>query len=88
MPPRSIEADRDLVMKVARGEVRPETDPWVFEEDLLAFALAHLMTADRAWLEDLCKNDRAWLTAPQELRRNITENLSAWDRAKRAKKQG
>lgn len=42
--------DRGLVREVLSGTITPESEPWVFEEDTLLFAVRRLEEDDPEWL--------------------------------------
>ena len=45
-----VELDRGLVRDVLSGTITPESDPWVFREDALLFAVRRLEEDDPEWL--------------------------------------
>ena len=49
-PDQGSEPDRGLVREVLSGTITPESDPWVFEEDALLFAVRRLEEDDPGWL--------------------------------------
>jgi hypothetical protein len=49
-PDPGVELDRGLVREVLSGTVTPESDPWVFREDALFFAVRRLEEDDPEWL--------------------------------------
>ena len=42
--------DRGLVREVLSATITPESDPWVFEEDALLYAVRRLEEDDPGWL--------------------------------------
>jgi hypothetical protein len=49
-PDPGVEPDRGLVRDVLSGTITPESDPWVFAEDALLFAVRRLEEDDPEWL--------------------------------------
>ncbi|OIV38843.1 hypothetical protein BIV57_03640 [Mangrovactinospora gilvigrisea] len=62
-----IAADRQVVTDHLEGRVTPETDPWIYDDDVLYFAALRLAKADRGWLEERAADPsrpasrRSWL---------------------------
>jgi protein-tyrosine phosphatase len=66
------ERDLDLVREVLSGRATPDSEPWVFEEDELLFAVRRLERDDAEWLVAQL-SDR---TVPFELRRIVFADTS------------
>jgi len=65
--PNKLDASRELVTAFLRGEVDPERNPSIFEDDVLMFAVARLDAADPDWILGQLSN-QAW---PVDLRAQI-----------------
>ncbi|MEW2357381.1 serine/threonine-protein kinase [Spirillospora sp. NPDC029432] len=59
---RRIRDDRRLVLDFLNGEITYAEQPWIFDDDVLLFAVLRLMERDRGWL----RGQRATAAWPEE----------------------
>lgn len=67
--PNKLESSREVITEFLRGEVDPENEPEIFEDDILLLAVARLEEADPDWVLGQLSN-RAW---PVDLRAQILQ---------------
>ena len=65
--PDELNPSRELITEFLRGEVDPEREPEIFEDDILLLAVERLDEADPDWILGQLSN-RAW---PVHLRAQI-----------------
>jgi hypothetical protein len=53
----TIERAKTLILRVLAGTVTPETDPAVFDDDLLYFGVAVVEQNDPDWIYGACANE-------------------------------
>jgi hypothetical protein len=59
VPAERLQAARELVDNVIAGRVTPDSDPAVFNDDLLYMAVGMLEQLDQAWLYERFDDDDA-----------------------------
>lgn len=75
-PDRPFYPARDLVQQLLRAEVTQDSDPMLFDEDVVLFAVRYVEKHDPVWLLDRLKDS----TLPIEGRVEVVRNLSGLTR--------